>query len=416
VKYFDYIDEDLRSEEVSIKDIAKNIPTPFYCYSANAFKNNFNVLKNAFKDLELKICYATKSNSNLSILNILQKEGAGVDVVSAGELRKSLMANISPQDIVFSGVGKTYEEIEYAISNNIFQINVESVSELSAINKIAHKLNLVQQIGIRLNPDIAGKTHKNISTGSLSDKFGIPFDEVEEIFLNREIFSNLNIVGIAFHIGSQIHDIEPFQAVFKKTNELLKKINKNEQVIKVLDIGGGYGVDYENNNEEFPILEYADLVKSSFDTNELTIVIEPGRYLSWNTGALITKVLYIKKHGNKKFIITDSGMNDLMRPALYDSYHKIVPVSKIKNTEKIPTDIVGPICESTDKLLSTSEFYDVKEGDLLAILNSGAYGSSMSSNYNVRPLIEEILIDKDTFSTIRKRQSFEDIIVQEIKL
>ena len=416
MKYFNYKDENLTSENMSIADIATEVQTPFYCYSANAFKNNFNALKNAFKEINPKICYATKSNSNLSILNLLQKEGAGADVVSVGELKKSLIAGIMPHDIVFSGVGKTSDEIEFAIINKIFQINAESTSELNTINKIAQKLGTLQQVGIRINPDVTGKTHENISTGGIGDKFGIPFSEVKDLFLNNEHFENIDISGIAFHIGSQIHDIEPFKKVFQKTGELIKEINKNKQVIKVLDIGGGFGVDYENNQKEFPIEEYAELVKNSFDTKNLTVVIEPGRSISWDTGILVTKVLYIKKHGEKKFIITDCGMNDLMRPALYDGYHKILPLAETKNTEKISTDIVGPICESTDRLFSSNEFYDVKEGDLLAILNSGAYGSSMSSNYNVRPLVDEILIDKDNYNIIRNRQSFEESIAQEIKI
>ena len=416
MKYFNYKDENLTSENVSIADIATEVQTPFYCYSANAFKNNFNALKNAFKEINPKICYATKSNSNLSILNLLQKEGAGADVVSVGELKKSLIAGIMPHDIVFSGVGKTSDEIEFAIINKIFQINAESTSELNTINKIAQKLGTLQQVGIRINPDVTGKTHENISTGGIGDKFGIPFSEVKNLFLNNEHFENIDISGIAFHIGSQIHDIEPFKKVFQKTGELIKEINKNKQIIKVLDIGGGFGVDYENNQKEFPIEEYAELVKNSFDTKNLTVVIEPGRSISWDTGILVTKVLYIKKHGEKKFIITDCGMNDLMRPALYDGYHKILPLAETKNTEKISTDIVGPICESTDRLFSSNEFYDVKEGDLLAILNAGAYGSSMSSNYNVRPLVDEILIDKDNYNIIRNRQSFEESIAQEIKI
>lgn len=416
MKYFNYKDENLTSENMSIADIATEVQTPFYCYSANAFKNNFNALKNAFKEINPKICYATKSNSNLSILNLLQKEGAGADVVSVGELKKSLIAGIMPHDIVFSGVGKTSDEIEFAIINKIFQINAESTSELNTINKIAQKLGILQQVGIRINPDVTGKTHENISTGGIGDKFGIPFSEVKNLFLNNEHFENIDISGIAFHIGSQIHDIEPFKKVFQKTGELIKEINKNKQIIKVLDIGGGFGVDYENNQKEFPIEEYAELVKNSFDTKNLTVVIEPGRSISWDTGILVTKVLYIKKHGEKKFIITDCGMNDLMRPALYDGYHKILPLAETKNTEKISTDIVGPICESTDRLFSSNEFYDVKEGDLLAILNSGAYGSSMSSNYNVRPLVDEILIDKDNYNIIRNRQSFEESIAQEIKI
>lgn len=416
MKYFNYKDENLTSENVSIADIATEVQTPFYCYSANAFKNNFNALKNAFKEINPKICYATKSNSNLSILNLLQKEGAGADVVSVGELKKSLIAGIMPHDIVFSGVGKTSDEIEFAIINKIFQINAESTSELNTINKIAQKLGTLQQVGIRINPDVTGKTHENISTGGIGDKFGIPFSEVKDLFLNNEHFENIDISGIAFHIGSQIHDIEPFKKVFQKTGELIKEINKNKQIIKVLDIGGGFGVDYENNQKEFPIEEYAELVKNSFDTKNLTVVIEPGRSISWDTGILVTKVLYIKKHGEKKFIITDCGMNDLMRPALYDGYHKILPLAETKNTEKISTDIVGPICESTDRLFSSKEFYDVKEGDLLAILNAGAYGSSMSSNYNVRPLVDEILIDKDNYNIIRNRQSFEESIAQEIKI
>ena len=415
MNYFDYKDGHLKSEDIFITNITKEVHTPFYCYSTKGLKTNFNILKDAFKDIDTKICYATKSNSNLSILKLLQEEGAGADVVSVGELKKSLIANIDPKNIVFSGVGKTKDEIEYAIVNRIFQINAESISELYVINKIAKELGVVQQVGIRINPDIIGETHKNISTGGLSDKFGIPYSEVKSLYHDKESFKNIELSGIAFHIGSQIHDIEPFRNVFIKTNDLIKEINKSEQIIKTIDLGGGFGVDYEDNHREFPIQEYANLVKNSFDTKNFQFIIEPGRSISWNTGILVTKILYIKKHGEKKFIITDCGMNDLMRPALYDSYHKILPLSKIIDSEIISTDIVGPICESTDKLFSSEEFYDVKEGEFLAILNSGAYGSSMSSNYNARPLVSEILINEDNFTTIRKLQSFEDSIAQEIK-
>ena len=415
MNYFNYSKGILYSEGVAIKDIASENATPFYCYSSDAFISNINILKRAFNEISPKICYSTKSNSNLSILKLLNREGAGADVVSVGELKKSLLAGINPSEIVFSGVGKTEEEIEFAISKKIFQINAESVSELHRINNIAKSLNIRQQVGIRINPDIIGDTHKNISTGGIGDKFGIPFSDVKDLFLNNSSFTDIEISGIAFHIGSQIKTIEPFTKVFKKTSELIKEVNRDRQIIKFLDIGGGFGVDYENNIKEFPLNEYVDLIKKFFDVKTLKIILEPGRYISWNAGILVTKVLYIKIHGNKKFIITDCGMNDFMRPALYDGFHKIIPLIEIQSTEKISTDVVGPICETTDKLISSDEFYDVKEGDLLAVLNTGAYGSSMSSNYNVRPLIDEVLISKDTYRIVRKRQTFEESILQETK-
>ena len=415
MNYFNYNKGILYSEGVAIKDIASENATPFYCYSSDAFISNINILKRAFNEISPKICYSTKSNSNLSILKLLNKEGAGADVVSVGELKKSLLAGINPSEIVFSGVGKTEEEIEFAISNKIFQINAESVSELHRINNIAKSLNIRQQVGIRINPDIIGDTHKNISTGGLGDKFGIPFSDVKDLFLNNSSFADIEISGIAFHIGSQIKTIEPFTKVFKKTSELIKEVNRDRQIIKFLDIGGGFGVDYENNTQEFPLNEYVDLIKKFFDVKALKIILEPGRYISWNAGILVTKVLYIKIHGNKKFIITDCGMNDFMRPALNEGFHKIIPLIEIQSNEKISTYVVGPICETTDKLISSDEFYDVKEGDLLAVLNTGAYGSSMSSNYNVRPLIDEVLISKDTYRIVRKRQTFEESILQETK-
>jgi len=410
--YFTYLKDTLVAEDVEIREIAKNRATPFYCYSKKAITENYNNFSNSFKKIDVKICFSLKSNSNLSILKILSNLGAGADVVSEGELKKALKANIEANNIVFSGVGKTEEEISFAIKNHCLQINVESLSELDRVNTIAGKIGNKQKVALRINPDVDPNTHGKITTGKIENKFGISVNDAFNIFKNSSEYKNIILDGIAFHIGSNINEIKPFEDSFQTTNKLLQNLSDINIPIKTIDIGGGVGIE----NVNFSYADYSNLISKYFDTSQKQIIIEPGRSISANTGILVSKILYIKKTEERKFIIIDAGMNDWMRAALYDAQHEVVPIEQKQSKDSIETMIVGPICETTDQFISSKEYFEVKEGEYLAILNTGAYGSSMSSNYNVRPLLEEVMIDDNNYYKIRNRQKFEDLISNEIDI
>ena len=410
MSYFTYSNNFLKSEGVEIQKIAESRSTPFYCYSKKAITENYNNFKNSFKNMDVKICFSLKSNSNLSILNILSNLGAGADVVSEGELRKALRANIEANNIVFSGVGKTEEEISFAIKNHCLQINVESISELNRVNTIAEKIGNKQKVALRINPDVDPNTHGKITTGKIENKFGISVNDAFNIFKNSSEYKNIILDGIAFHIGSNINEIKPFEDSFQTTSTLLQNLSDINIPIETIDVGGGVGIE----NINFSYSNYSNLISEYFDTSQKQIIIEPGRSISANTGILVSKILYIKKTEERKFIIIDAGMNDWMRAALYDAQHEVVPIEKKQSKDSVETMIVGPICETTDQFISSKEYFDVKEGEYLAILNTGAYGSSMSSNYNVRPLLEEVMIDGNSYYKIRSRQKFEDLINNEI--
>ena len=412
MSYFAYSNNLLKSEGVEISKIAKGRSTPFYCYSKNAIAKNYNNFSNSFKNIDVKICFSLKSNSNLSILKILSDLGAGADVVSEGELKKALKANIEASNIVFSGVGKTEEEISFAIKNHCLQINVESLSELDRVNTIAGKIGNTQKVALRINPDVDPNTHGKITTGKIENKFGISVDDAFNIFKNSGEYKNITLDGIAFHIGSNINEIKPFEDSFKITNKLLQNLSDINVPIETIDVGGGVGIE----NVNFSYTDYSNLISKYFDTSQKQIIIEPGRSISANTGILVSKILYIKKTETRKFIIIDAGMNDWMRTALYDAQHQIVPLEKKQSKDSVETIIVGPICETTDQFISAKEYSDVKEKEYLAILNTGAYGSSMSSNYNVRPLLEEVMIDGNDYYKIRNRQKFEDLVNNEIDI
>ncbi len=410
--YFTYSKDTLVAEDVEIRKIANSRATPFYCYSKKAITDNYNNFKNSFKNTNVKICFSLKSNSNLSILNVLSNLGAGADVVSEGELKKALKANIKANDIVFSGVGKTDDEISYAIKNQCLQINVESISELKKIDTIAGKIGEKQKIALRINPDVDANTHGKITTGKIENKFGISTSDAFQIYKNYNQYKNITLDGIAFHIGSNIQEIEPFEASFKTTSELIKNLNDINIPIKTVDVGGGVGIE----NINFSYSEYSNLISKYFDPKNNQIIIEPGRSISANTGILVSKIIYLKKTNDRKFIIIDAGMNDWMRAALYDAQHEIIPLEKTNSKDSIETMIVGPICETTDQFTSSKDYFEVEEGEYLAILNTGAYGSSMSSNYNVRPLLEEVMIDGNEYYKIRNRQKFNDLVSDEINI
>ena len=402
-----YVGKNLFIEKLSIKNILKKQKTPFYIYSENQIITNFLKFKNTFKKTNPLICFAAKSNSNLNILRVLGRLGAGADVVSGGELLKALKAGIKAKKIVFSGVGKTEEELKIAINKNILLINCESESEAKLVNNLAKKLRKKVSIGFRLNPNIDAKTHKNISTGKAENKFGLSIKSFKIFLKTINSLKNIKLDALSVHIGSQILNDAPFRKTLSVMSKLIKELKLN---LNYVDLGGGFGINYTNKERPINLNKYSKLVESFSKKLNCKIIFEPGRSIIGNTGLLISKVQFIKKGANKNFIILDAGMNDFMRPALYDAFHQIIPVSKNSAKSKGKIEFVGPICESTCKFGIYKNYQKINENDFIAITNVGAYGSSLSSNYNTRPLIAEILINKNKLRYIRKKQNLLKLI------
>ena len=407
MNHFKYFREKLFIENTSALNIVKKNKTPFYLYSEEQIKENYINFAKIFKNVNPLICFAAKANTNLTIMRILGKLGSGADVVSGGELLKALKAGIKPNKIVFSGVGKTEEELKLAIRNKILLINVESESEAILINKIGKNFNKIISIGFRINPNVDAKTHKKISTGKAENKFGVSIKNFSSFYKKIKQFKNLKINAVSVHIGSQILSDAPY----KKTLGVLSKVIKDLNIkLKYVDLGGGFGIKYSKKDKQVNLNNYAKLVLNFKKKLNCNIIFEPGRSLVGNTGILVSKIQYIKKGLNKNFIIIDAGMNDFMRTALYDASHDIVPVVKTKKKSQEPIEFVGPICETTCKFVTYKKYQKMKEGDLVAITNAGAYGSSLSSNYNTKPLIAEILVSKNNFKIIRKKQDLAKLI------
>jgi len=394
-------------ENISALTLAKKYKTPFYCYSLSQLKNNFNSFSNAFKSTKPLICFSVKSNANINLLKELKKIGSGADVVSAGELLKAIKAGINGKKIVFSGVGKTEDEIRVAIKKKVLLINVESESEVNLINKISKEFSRKISIGIRLNPNVTGKTNKKISTGGKNEKFGLVYKDFVNLCSKIKKMKNLNLYGISVHIGSQIISVEPFKKVLSAINKI---INKTKINFKYIDLGGGMGISYSKNEEQINLQQYSKLVNKFIKNKASKIIFEPGRFIIGNTAILITKIIYIKKSNNKNFIILDAGMNNLMRPALYNAHHHIIPLTRKGKFSGKNLKFVGPICESTDKFYDQKTFSEIKEGDYVGLTNVGAYGMSLSSNYNTRPTIAEIMVSGSKHKLIRKRQSLESLV------
>ena len=402
-----YVGKNLFIEKLSIKNILKKQKTPFYIYSENQIITNFLKFKNTFKKTNPLICFAAKSNSNLNILRVLGRLGAGADVVSGGELLKALKAGIKAKKIVFSGVGKTEEELKIAINKNILLINCESESEAKLVNNLAKKLRKKVSIGFRLNPNVDAKTHKNISTGKAENKFGLSIKSFKIFLKTINSLKNIKLDALSVHIGSQILNDTPFKETLSVMSKLIKELRLN---LKYVDLGGGFGINYTNKEKPINLNNYSKLVENFSKKLDCKIIFEPGRSIIGNTGLLISKIQFIKKGANKNFIILDAGMNDFMRPALYDAFHQIIPVSKNSAKTKGKIEFVGPICESTCKFGIYKNYQKINENDFIAITNVGAYGSSLSSNYNTRPLIAEILINKNKLRYIRKKQNLLKLI------
>ena len=402
-----YVGKNLFIEKLSINNIVKKNKTPFYLYSENQIINNYLKFTKSFKKTNPLICFAAKSNSNVAILKILGKLGAGADVVSGGELLKALKAGIKASKIVFSGVGKTEDELKIAINKKILLINCESESEAKLVNKIAKKLKKKVSIGFRLNPNVDAKTHKNISTGKAENKFGLSIKSFKSFFKSLPIYKNIKLDALSVHIGSQILTDAPY----KKTLNVMSKLIKDlELKLKFVDLGGGFGINYSGKDKPINLNKYSALVYNFSKKLNCKIIFEPGRSIVGDTGILLSKVQYIKDGAKKIFIILDAGMNDFMRPALYDAKHTIIPISKVKSKTKGLIEFVGPICESTCKFGIYKNYQKIKENDYVAITNAGAYGASLSSNYNTRPLVAEILVNKNKLRYIRKKQNLLKLI------
>ncbi|MDC1010914.1 diaminopimelate decarboxylase [Candidatus Pelagibacter sp.] len=402
-----YINKQLKIEKVKVQDIAKKFGTPIYCYSYKKLRENVNAFKRNFKSFAPLICFAVKSNTNINLIREIKKLGLGADVVSKGELMLALKAGINPKKIVFSGVGKTSTEISYAIDKKILLINAESKSEIFEIERISKSKKKIVNIGLRLNPNTDAKTLSQISTGKKENKFGID----EKIFLELINYSkdskNINLKCLSVHIGSQILDHKPYEKMLRVLDRIIKKSNHKFDFI---DLGGGMGISYRNNDKKLNYKKYNTAIKKFLLNHKSKIIFEPGRSIVGNIGSLISKVIYIKEGDKKNFIIIDAAMNDLMRPALYGAKHKTLPVLKTRYILKKTHEFVGPICESTDKFTTLKKFQKLKEKDLIAMSDVGAYGMSLSSNYNMRPKPAEILIKGTKVNVIKKRQKLEDLI------
>ena len=402
-----YKGKNLSIDNFNIDLIAKKFSTPIYCYSFRKLKNNIQNFKKSFKKINPLICFAVKSNTNTKLLNEIRKFNIGADVVSHGELMRALKAGIKPNKIVFSGVGKTSTEILYAINKKILLINAESKSEILEIERIARYKKRTVNIGVRLNPNTDAKTLSQISTGKKENKFGVD----EKTFLQLVKFiknsKNLNLKCLSVHIGSQILDHRPYEKMLSVLDKIIKKSNYNFEYI---DLGGGMGIDYANNNKRLNLKKYSISIEKFLKKNPCKIIFEPGRFIVGDTGILITKILYIKKGYKKDFIILDAGMNDLMRPALYGAEHRIIPTKRKKAMSKKTYEFVGPICESTDKFASIKKFQELDEKEFLIICDVGAYGASLSSNYNLRPKPIELLIKNSKIQIINKRQKLSELM------
>mgnify|MGYP000001415338 FL=1 len=406
--HFKYRGNALFCEDVSIQDISAKIGTPFYLYSYATLKRHFQVFDAAFEDVSKLICFSAKANTNLAVLKIFADLGCGLDIVSGGELYRGLMAGFSPDRIVYSGVGKRVDEIDYALDTDILMFNVESPVELELINRRAASLRKRAPVAIRVNPDVDPKTHPYISTGLKKNKFGINTDTAIESYRMAGDLEHVDVVGIDCHIGSQITETKPFEAALKSLKNLINDLKQMGIDIKYLDMGGGLGITYADEKPP-PLSEYAATMTQQLKGMDLKLILEPGRVLVGNAGILVTKVLYRKPGETKNFVIVDAGMNDLLRPTLYNAFHAIEPVVN-SNENQIVADVVGPICESSDFLAVDRNINNVKPGDLLAVMSAGAYGYVMSSNYCSRLRVAEVMVKDDRFHVIKTRESYEDLV------
>jgi len=408
MNYFAYQDNRLFAEEVAVADLAARFGTPFYVYSTRTLRRHYRVMDEAFAGTDHLICYAMKALSNLSVLKLFAAMGSGFDIVSVGELMRCLKAGAEPGKIVFSGVGKTDEELKAAIEAGILMINVESAPELHRVASVAARMRRRAPVSLRVNPDLDPGTHPHISTGHRDSKFGIPLAQVHEYYAEARALPDLDLVGLSTHIGSQITDTSPFTEAANKVATIVKALSESGVALRYLDLGGGLGIPYQE--EPPPPSEYAAALLGPLRGLGLKLIIEPGRVLVGNAGALVTRVLYVKETDVKRFIVVDGAMNDLIRPVLYEAYHQILPVQRRAGRPVVTADVVGPVCESGDFFAREREMAEPRDGDLLAVMSAGAYGFVMASNYNSRPRAPEIMVDGAEAHVVRERESFEDLV------
>ncbi|MGH7775536.1 MAG: diaminopimelate decarboxylase [Candidatus Binatia bacterium] len=412
MNYFEYRDGELFAEEVPVRRIAREVGTPVYVYSLATLRRHYRVFDRAFSSFSHVICFSMKSNSNLAILRIFVKEGGGFDIVSGGELFRALRAGADPKKIVFSGVGKRKEEFEHALTSGILMFNVESEQELTVLNEVARAVGKKAPISLRVNPDVDPKTHPYISTGMKKSKFGIDIKRSMDEYKRALSLSHLEVIGVDCHIGSQLTSVPPFVDALTRVRSLVDALRKEGAGIRYLDLGGGLGIKYKDEEPPHPEA-YAEALIRGLEGLDVTLILEPGRVIVGNAGILVTEVLYLKETDEKKFVVVDGAMNDLIRPALYGSYQGISPVMK-RDGERIVADVVGPICESGDFFAKDREIPQVQPGDFLAVMSTGAYGFTMASNYNSRPKAAEVLVDGANFYVVRGRETLEDLIKGEV--
>ena len=411
--HFDYRNDRLYAEDVDVTALADAVGAPFYVYSEATLRRHMQVFQKAFAGADPLVAFSVKANSNLAVLKILASEGAGADVVSGGELYRALKAGIAPDKIVFSGVGKTRDEMKAALNAGIYQFNVESAPELDALNALALALNKRAPVALRVNPDVAAGGHDKISTGRKEDKFGVAWEEARGLYAQARDMKGIVVTGVDLHIGSQIADLAPFEAAFSKTAGLISDLRADGCTIERLDVGGGLGIPYGNTTAPPHPDAYAALIKKLTAPLDVRLIFEPGRMIAGNAGILVTRVVFVKEGVARKFLIVDAAMNDLIRPALYDAHHDIIPVVKNEDAAQTTYDVVGPVCESSDFFAKQRAMPEMKPGDLVAIMSAGAYGAVQASQYNTRPLIPEVLVSGERFAVIRRRPSFEEMIALE---
>lgn len=412
MNHFDYRDGVLHAEDVAIPDIARAVGTPFYCYSTATLARHFRVFREAFAGLDVLVCYAMKANSNQAVLATLARLGAGADVVSEGEMRRALAAGIPAGKILFSGVGKTAREMDFALSAGILCFNVESEPELELLSARATALGKVAPVSLRINPDVDAKTHRKISTGKAENKFGIPWQRARAVYERAAELPGIKVTGIDTHIGSQITELQPFDDAFALLVDLVGTLRADGHAIEHIDLGGGLGIPYKTDNSPPPLPDaYAAIVKKRVGSLGLKVMFEPGRLIVGNAGILVSEVIYVKEGDARNFLVVDAAMNDLIRPTLYDAFHDIRPVVQaVSDAPRMMVDVVGPVCETGDYLGLDRDLPRPEAGDLIAIGTAGAYGAVQAGTYNTRLLVPEVLVDGDRFAVVRPRRTYEELI------
>ena len=412
--HFAYRDGVLHAEAVNLIDLAQSVGTPFYCYSTATLTRHYDAFAEAFSDVKALVCYALKANSNQAVIKTLANRGAGADVVSAGELRRARAAGIPPEKIMFSGIGKTAAELAFAVDEGILSVNVESEPELALLSSIAAGKARTARVSVRVNPDVDARTHSKIATGKAENKFGIPISRARDVYALAAKLPGLEVTGVDMHIGSQITELAPFDNAFALLTDFVRTLRADGHGISHIDLGGGLGIPYRDDHKQPPDpLAYAEVVKRATRDLECTLVLEPGRLIVGNAGILVTRVIYLKRGEARTFVIVDAGMNDLIRPTLYEAHHDIRPVGEQRAGSPIPVDVVGPVCESGDFFALDRKMAPPQAGDLLAIMTAGAYGAVQAGTYNTRPLVPEVLVREGKWALVRPRIEVEELIAHD---